>query len=262
MKTNSDRVDKGFSSIYQEYEDLNLGNNKTVWQRKLVYRHFLSFAKKGENILEINAGSGIDATYFVERGFTVLATDLSKGSEMFFRKKLLSDVYQGRLTFKRLSFDSLLTLKPQKYNHIFSNFGGLNCVENPGEVLNSMADLLHEKGRVSVVVMPRLYPGEWILGLRNRKKAFRRITKGPIMANVEGEKIAVWYHSLKKLKEDVSPKFQFLRAESLGVFLPQNDDFGSRRPKIFNFILQINSLLKRFLPAGIGDYYIATFQKK
>ena len=46
MKTNSDSVDKGFSSIYQEYEDLNLGNNKTVWQRKLVYRHFLSFAKE------------------------------------------------------------------------------------------------------------------------------------------------------------------------------------------------------------------------
>ncbi len=261
MKANSEKVDRGFSSIYQEYEDLHLGNNKTVWQRNLVYRHVLKFVDKGAEILEINAGSGIDAVFLAKQGFTVLATDLSQGSEVFFKKKIASNDYDGRLTFNRLSYDSLKTLQPRKFDHVFSNFGGLNCVENPEKILNSLSHLLRAKGKVTVVIMPKLYPGEWILGLKNRKKAFRRLSGGPVMANVEGEKISVWYHSLKKLKKDLSSQFDFVKAESLGIFLPQNDNFGIQRPRIFSVILRLNSFLRLFISPGIGDYYIATFQK-
>lgn len=156
-----------------------------------MYRHLLKFIEKGAEILEINAGSGIDAVFLAKQGFTVLATDLSQGSEVFFKKKIASNDYEGRLSFSRLSYDSLETLQPRKFDHVFSNFGGLNCVENPEKTLNSLSNLLRAKGKVTVVIMPKLYPGEWILGLKNRKKAFRRLSGGPVLANVEGEQISV-----------------------------------------------------------------------
>ena len=262
MEENERKVNKGFSSIYQEYEELSEGPNKTVWQREKVYRHVDKYAIGFSSMLEINAGSGIDASYFADRGIKVLATDLSDGAERYFQKKLLTKGVEGNLLFRKLSYSQLGELKPQKFEYIFSNFGGLNCVESPSSVMESLSELLYPFGKITVVIMPKHYPREWIGFFRNRTKAFRRYKKGPISANVEGEQINVWYHSLSQLKKDLENSYSFIKAESLGVFLPQNDGFGIKHPIFFKLLLIINIFFSKIIPAGIGDYYVATFQKK
>ena len=262
MEGNEHKVNKGFSSIYHEYEELSKGPNKTVWQREMVYRHVEKNAIGFSSMLEINAGSGIDACYFASLGIKVLATDLSDGAEQFFQKKILAEKVEGNLSFRKLSYSELGELKPQKFEYIFSNFGGLNCVESASSVIESLSSLLCPFGKLTVVIMPKHYPREWISFFRNRKKAFRRYKTGPISANVEGEQISVWYHSLSQLKKDLENSYSFVKAESLGAILPQNDEFGIKYPILFKFVLLINGLLRTILPAGIGDYYVATFQKK
>lgn len=262
MNDIENKVNKGFSAIYQEYEELSQGINKTVWQRKMVYQHVEKYVSKFHTMLEINAGSGIDASYFARKGKHVLATDLTDGSEKFFTHKLSQFNFNGRLSFRKLSYSQLDQLKPQKFEYVLSNFGGLNCVERPDIVLQSLVDLLEPKAKITVVIMPKHYPREWLSFFKNRKKSTRRYKQGPILANVEGEQIKVWYHSLSQLKKDLKDSYNFVKAENLGVLLPENDNFGLNHPIAFKALLGFNNFFRKIVPAGIGDYYVATFQKK
>lgn len=261
MDSNQDKVNKGFSAIYDEYEKLNLELNKTVWQRQRVYSHVDTYILPKSTILELNAGSGIDAVFFAKKGHSILATDLSEGSQKTITDKIIYHSLKDKLSFWPISFEEIDSLKPKKFDYIFSNFGGLNCIENPWDVLNISASLLNQGGLLTVVIMPKHYPREWLMVLTNRKKAVRRYKKGFIEANVEGETIKVWYHSLSKLKTELANNFEFLEAKSLGVFLPQNDQFGVKRPKLFKLLMKLNEILMVMLPKGMGDYYVATFQK-
>lgn len=262
MDSNQEQINKGFSLIYDEYDELNTFNNKALWQRKRIYSHVNKFLLPKHSMLEINAGSGIDAVYFAQRGNKVVATDLSDGFELQFQKKIDEFKLGDKLSFVKLPYSELERLLPQKFDYIFSNFGGLNCIEDPMEVINKFKEILNPGGKVSLVIMPKHYPGEWMLLLKDRKTALRRYSKETIKANVEGFKIDVWYHSLKTIKKGIVKDYELLKSENLGTIFTQNKFLGKENPRIFKFILKINMLLRWITPSGVGDYYIVTFQKK
>lgn len=262
MDSNQEQINKGFSLIYEEYDELNTFDNKALWQRKRIYSHVTKFLLPQHSMLEINAGSGIDAVYFAQRGNKVTATDLSDGFELQIQKKIEGFNLSGKLDFVKLPYSELECLFPKKFDYIFSNFGGLNCVEDPMEVISKFKGILNPGGRVSLVIMPKHYPGEWMLLLKDRKIALRRYKKKAIKANVEGFKIDVWYHSLKTIKKGIKKDYDVLKSENLGTVFTQNKFFGKENPRFFKFILKINMLLRWLTPSGVGDYYIVTFQKK
>ncbi|MEJ0029488.1 MAG: class I SAM-dependent methyltransferase [Bacteroidota bacterium] len=91
-------------------------------------------------MLELNSGTGIDATYFTSKGHSVLATDLSDG--------MISELKRKKIETRQLSYENVNQINEQ-FDYIFSNFGGLNCIDDLGKVTKHLPALLKPRGYVT-----------------------------------------------------------------------------------------------------------------
>jgi len=116
------------------------------------------------NILELNCGTGEDAIYLADRGHKVVATDLSpKMLEEVSRKvqirKLESKIAVTKLdmTAPSLSDEVGSFETPKSFDLIFSNFGGVNCLEKEEliQLSHFIKDRLAKNGSLIIVAMPR-----------------------------------------------------------------------------------------------------------
>ena len=256
-------VDRGFSSIYEEYEHLSKSNFIDISRRNLIRKEVELFLKPTHKILEINSGSGIDAVYFAQKGHPVLATDIASGSETYISEKI-ELLKLDLLKFKKCSFTNLKTIENQTFDCIFSNYGGLNCIDNLELVFEQFEHLLHPNGYVTLVVMPPFYPIEMLTLLKGNKKAFRRWNKKGTVANVENEAVQTFYYTPNQVKKAFSAKFRHVKTTNIGTFYPSSHYQSLvKYEKIVSRLMQFDEWINKspMMIKGIGDYYVITFQK-
>jgi ubiquinone/menaquinone biosynthesis C-methylase UbiE len=258
-------INKGFSKLYDHYETLNKESIIDQYMRQKVYGHIERFLKPNASILELNSGSGIDAFYFAKKGHEVTGTDITDGSKFYFEKKILE--YNLRnVTFKNCSFTNLEVLGSNHFDYVFSNFGGLNCTDSLDKVVQSLNRILKKDTIVTLVIMGKFYPWDWIYLLKGRiKRAFIRLRKNEVYANIGGEAVKVFYHTPKKVKNEMRPHFDLIASENLGVFFPSvNHRSLTKHTKLINKLISFDLKIakSKILPIGIGDYYILTFKKR
>ncbi len=259
----SDISGDAFASVYDEYEKLSRENPIDISRRNLIRKHIESYLQPTRKILEINAGSGIDALYFATKGYDVLATDISEKAGIYIQNKIAANGL-ANLRFKQCAFAELSSLGPEKFDYIFSNYGGLNCTDDLSGVFSQFDDLLNPGGFVSLVIMPKYYPWEMLTILKGNKNAFRRMRKNVVVANVGGNPVATFYHSPKKVKTAFPGNFRHLKTTNIGTFYPSAHftslhKFKNLIARLIKFDEWINS--SPLMAKGIGDYFIITFQK-
>jgi len=263
MNKGKENIDKGFSEISHHYEKLEKTSSLINWMRSRVRNHIIRELPAKANILEINCGSGIDAVYLAKKNHTVHATDIASGMIDYVASKIKTEKLVDILSCEILSFTELDKLKPRKFNHIFSNFGGLNCSSEDElkSVFNSFIQLLEPKGKITLVIMPKICIWEFLKIFKGNKTAFRRLKKEGVLANIEGEQVQTFYHSASKIKALVSSNFNEVSVENICFLAPTGNrvDFPEKHPKIFKFLSSFDSVSNTipFLQ-GYGDYYILT----
>src|SRR5262249_23093642 len=147
-------------------------------------------------ILEVNAGSGIDAAYFAARGYRVHATDVAPGMLDALAEKAADPSIGGRLSFESLSVTDLDRLAGERFDLVFSNLGGLDCVPDVGAFTRHLPSLIRPGGAAVLVIMPPLCPWELAQALRGHlRTATRRLARDGTLAHVEGAYVRTWYHS-------------------------------------------------------------------
>ncbi|AOW21474.1 class I SAM-dependent methyltransferase [Urechidicola croceus] len=265
-KINSN-IDKGFSKISHEYEKLDKYSKLINWMRNRVRTNISSRIKSGDTILEINCGSGIDAVYFAKKGNKVHATDISQGMIEYVESKISSENLQEKLTCEILSFQKLNELNKIKFDHIFSNFGGLNCVNESGltSIFNSFDILLKPQGQITLVIMPKICFWEFLKIFKGKKDAFRRLKKNGIFANIEGEKVKTYYHSSQKIKKLLKNNFTDFKIENISFLGPtgNHNQFPTNYPFLFKIVKKIDFLSNKLsFMNGFGDYYILSCRRK
>ncbi|HNP31654.1 MAG TPA: class I SAM-dependent methyltransferase [Flavobacterium sp.] len=259
----AENINLGFSSIYEEYEALSKENYCDIFRRRIIRKHVESFLNPQDTILEINAGSGIDAVYFAKNGYSVLATDIADNSEIYINNKIKAENLKN-LAFQKCSFTDLKSIKNRKFNHIFSNYGGLNCAENLENVFSQFNDLLQPNGFVSLVIMPKYYPWEMATVLKGNKNAFRRWKKNGVLANVNGHLIPTFYYSPKQIKKAMGNNFKTVSTKNIGTFYPSLHYASlQKHQKTIRFLMHFDFWIneRSLIPKGLGDYFIITFQK-
>lgn len=259
----TENINLGFSSIYEEYETLSKENYCDIYRRNIIRKHVESFLNPDDTILEINAGSGIDAVYFAKNGYPVLATDIADNAETFINNKIKVEAIKN-LEFQKCSFTDLKSIEKRKFNHIFSNYGGLNCAKDLEGIFSQFNDLLHPKGYVSLVIMPKYYPWEMATILKGNKNAFRRWNKNGVLANVNNHLIPTYYYSPKEIKKAMGTDFTAVSTKNIGTFYPSlHYNSLQKHQKAMGVLMHFDSWIngKLLVPKGLGDYFIITFQK-
>lgn len=259
---------KAFSRQSLVFDELYSADKIIQYKRERVRNHVLRYIEAGGRILELNAGTGEDAVYFAEKGYPVHATDISTGMQAVLQQKAAGRYLSGSITNELCSFTELETLADKgPYNHIFSNFAGLNCTDRLDKVLASFPALLEKNGVVTLVLLPGFCLWESALILKGKwRTAFRRFAgKKGAPAHLEGNYFTCWYYHPSYITEKLGDDFQLLSIEGLCTLVPPSyiNGFAEKYPGLFRFLCRAENRWKSFWPwRSIGDYYIISLRKK
>jgi ubiquinone/menaquinone biosynthesis C-methylase UbiE len=250
-----------FDKVYSE-------NTIVRYKRKRVRHHVAQYIKPNSSILELNAGTGEDAIYFAQQGHHVHATDISSAMQEELRQKIKDHHLEEKISSELRSFTDLEHLGQKgPYDHIFSNFAGLNCTNELSKVLGSFSSLLHPGGIVTLVILPGFCLWETMLLFKGKfKTAFRRFfsSKGR-KAHIEGAYFRCWYYNPAFIKKNLEKDFELLAIEGLCTLVPPSyiENFAEKHPRAFHFLKNKEDKWKTKWPwRSIGDYYIISLRKK
>lgn len=260
----AEAIERAFSKQSAVYDQEDARNIILRDLRNQVYDHVGRFLTPGSRILELNAGTGIDATYLARAGHTVMATDASRGMVRQIERKIATYNPGERVSCRLLSFERLDQLRGIKFNYVFSNFGGLNCIPDLSRVTRHLPLLLEAGACLTWVIMPPVCPWE-ILGIfkGNGSKALRRLQKNGTRSHLEGEYFTTYYHTLGAIRSALGPSFRLLAHEGLAALSPppHHADFAVRHAKLYALLRQADRVARHIFPFNRwADHLIVTFR--
>ncbi|MDN5289484.1 MAG: class SAM-dependent methyltransferase [Mucilaginibacter sp.] len=248
------------------FDDIYSGDTIINYKRTRVRQHVLQRLAPDSNILELNSGTGEDAIFFAKAGHRVHATDISTGMQAVLQQK--TEVYRDRISYETCSFTQLEQLQNQgPFDHIFSNFGGLNCTSELDKVLLSFDALLKPGGKVTLVIIPGFCLWETLLVFKGKfKTAFRRFfsSKGRA-AHIEGAYFKCYYYNPPFIINTLQQSYKVVGLEGLCTLVPPSyiEDFAEKHPKAYQFLKNKEDKWKDKWPwKYMGDYFIITLEKK
>lgn len=236
-------------------------------QRKSVHAFLYELLRQNPSarILEINCGTGEDAQWLARQNFSVIATDIS--GEMIAVAKSKSVVNNPVFSVADIN-DLPNVFRGEKFDLIFSNFGGLNCLPaiSFGQFFKNASGLLAENGQLALVIMPKNTKWEqlYFLAKADFRNVFRR-QKGHAVANVDGQNVMTYYYNPKETAAFANPYFNLGRLRPVGFFVPPSylEPFFANRPKLVSRLQVFDNAIKnwRFLSRH-SDHYFIHFKKR
>ncbi len=119
-----------FNKIAGSFDEDDKSNEILQWMRNAVYEIYLSYFEKGQKVIELNAGTGIDALFLASQGIRVFATDISDEMISRLTDKVEKRNLQNMITAENYSFEEIHRIEEKHFDGAISNFGGLNCTNN------------------------------------------------------------------------------------------------------------------------------------
>jgi ubiquinone/menaquinone biosynthesis C-methylase UbiE len=257
-------VAEAFSHKAQVYDEFGRDHINLNRMRQKVRGHVLSHLKASDSILELNAGTGLDAVFFAQRGHEVLATDISSAMLAQIEEKTIRHGLNDKIKAQQCSFSDLGQIRSGPFDYVFSNMGGINCFPDLQKITSNLAGLLTPGGYVTWVVMPPICPWEIAMIFRgDLKTAVRRFAPKGTLANVEGVHFRIYYYSPKQVIQAFGSAFQPIQLQGLSVFTPPADrkEFPFKYPKLYKILVSIDQALSNHPPFNRwGDFYILTLR--
>lgn len=261
-----------FDHIASTYDSVFTKSAIGQYQRKRVWSYIESIMPdlKGFEMLELNCGTGEDAVLFGERGFNIIATDISAEMLKVTQKKAEQYSMQHRISSHYLDLESFNeTLFDKKFDLVFSNFGGLNCInpESLKKLIENLPAILKPGGRFIGVIMPKFCAWETVFFLLRLqfKKAFRRLTSKEVITDLQGITMKTWYYHPKQIKTWSQEKFKLISIRPIGVALPPSylERFFTLKKR---WLMHLNSIEKKLsqtsLLSGMSDHFVIDLQLK
>jgi ubiquinone/menaquinone biosynthesis C-methylase UbiE len=186
-------VAEAFSRKATVYDSFGEAHPNLTRMREKVYARIAALVPPGSHLLELNAGTGLDAAALVARGYRVHATDIAPGMLAQIQHKIARGNLAGWLTTQQCSFTDLDQIKSGPFDAVVSNFGGLNCVDDLSQVTRHLPALLKPGGVVVWVIMPPVCLWELARMLQDFRMATRRLKRRNVQSNVEDVEFMTTY---------------------------------------------------------------------
>jgi ubiquinone/menaquinone biosynthesis C-methylase UbiE len=265
MNDSFNTIAEAFSRTAEQYDAFAQDHPHLTRIRAKVYRHLERHLPHGARILELNAGTGLDAAELARRGYTVHVTDIAPGMLERARKKADDPLLKDRITIQACSFTELSRIDGAPYDAVFSNLGGLNCSPDLTPVIKQLPQVLKVGGLVVWVLMPPVCLWEMAELFRGHPRlAFRRFAKNGTPTHLEGFHFLVYYFTPLQVVNWFGPAYQCLDIEGLSIFTPtaESKHFPRRHPKLYRALAWLDDRLSRRHPwRGWGDFYSVTLRR-
>jgi SAM-dependent methyltransferase len=236
-------------------------------QRSVVRNALIEVFPPGGAILEIGGGTGEDAVWLSERGFTVLSTDAAPAMVDAAVRKLAPFGSRAEIVAAE-------DLEPFAHRHLaggsarfdgaFSNFAALNCVDDLENVGRGLATLLKPGSAAMLVVFGNVAPGEIVVEcLRGRwQQAFRRFRPGAAPARIGRHDFTVRYHGPPAICSAMQPWFRLVRRLGIGIFVPPSaaEPWISQHTGFLDLLSRLDRITRRPL-ALLGDHILYQFER-
>ena len=264
MDKNFDVIAEAFSRTAEKYDSFANDHPNQTRMRNRVYSHIGRFVPAGSRILELNAGTGIDAVELAQRGYTIHATDIAPGMLERLQEKIQSFDLTRKVTYQQCSFTELEKINRGLFDAVFSNLGGLNCIPDLSPVVAQLPMVLRPNGLVIWVLMPPVCLWEMAEIFRGHPRlAFRRFAREGTPAHLEGLNFTVYYFSPKKVLEWFGDEYECLSVEGLSVITPtaESKNFAKRYTRLYQTLSWLDDRLTARRPwRGWGDFFIITMK--
>jgi ubiquinone/menaquinone biosynthesis C-methylase UbiE len=235
--------------------------------RGLVHKVYLEYIPKESNILELNAGTGVDALFLADKGYKIHATDISGEMINVLMSNAKIQMSNGKIKADVKSFDEISQISETNFDAVISNFGGLNCINDFQKLSNDISDKLKPNGLFIAVVMNKICPWEifyYIITLKF-SEAFRRFNANGIMAELNGEKVLTYYYTPGEFTQAFSENFKKVKVYCLGNYTPP--------PYLLGIYSKLKPLVKLWMKFDeifmglplynlFGDHFIIIMKKK
>jgi ubiquinone/menaquinone biosynthesis C-methylase UbiE len=246
-----------------KYDEFIENNPNLMRMRQRVYKFVTTRLPKGSRILDLACGTGTDAVWFAQNGYSVFGVDIS--GEMLERAKRKAKELnlQDHLSFAQLSYTELQSADIGQFDLTFSNFGGLNCVSDMKLVADSVRPLMKPNGRVIWALMPPFCLWESAMLLRGKFKLATRRFSGKSTVFKEGLNYPVHYYTPRQVADAWGRDHQLESVEALSVITPPatNKDFALKRPRLFQTLGRLDDLLAPRFPFKFwGDFTIVSLR--
>jgi SAM-dependent methyltransferase len=235
-------------------------------QRNAVWKILLETFRPGQNILELNCGTGEDAFFLADHGISVLACDASQKMIARAEQRLHHKATATPVVFCHLPTERISELDPTpRFNGAFSNFSGLNCLEDLDTVACSLSNLVEQGDRLVLCFSTRFCLIEIIyyLARGKREKALRRC-RGQAKALIDGMPLTVYYPSLRDICKSFAPHFRLRFSRGIGVAIPPSymEHWVRQHPAVFRLLCRIESAVATLpLFRTTGDHMLLCFEK-
>ena len=124
----------------------------------------LRIAPPGAALFDFGAGTGLDARFFAEHGFTIEAYDVDPRMREFFAGYCRDFMDSGRVTLDCRGYREFLTREPpasgRRADLVISNFAPLNLVDDPHELFAKFHALTTPNGKVLASVLNPCFAGD------------------------------------------------------------------------------------------------------
>ena len=234
-------------------------------RRRSVWRDLESAFHAGQRVLELNCGTGIDAIHLAARGIQVLACDISAGMIQIARQDAARSGCADLLDFRVLPTEALHTLKSESpFDGAFSNFSGLNCVEDLSAVARNLARLLKPGAPLLTCVIGHFVPWEmvWFLAHGKPAKAFERALDNGALFDAGDLKIQ--RPSVREIARIFAPDFELRSWRAVGIAVPPSymEPWARRFPKAIKLLARIDDWIDhRPLFRNLGDCILIEFSR-
>lgn len=216
--------------------------------------------QSGQRVLELNCGTGIDAAHLADRGIRVLACDISPRMIELACKRATTAELRDRLDFRPVATEMISVLeKDGPFDGAFSNFSGLNCVDDLSAVTSDLARLLKPGARIFLCMLGRFSVWEslWCLIHGNRRRSSQRFQQ-------RDRAIKVQYPSRKEIERVFSPHFSLRRWKGIGVALPPSymEHWARRFPRLVMALACVDNVIGKVSPLrSMGSCFLLELER-
>lgn len=259
-------VVEAFDSLAANYDSIFTNSAAGQSQRDVVWKHILSVFRPGGHILELNCGTGVDALFMVSAGLRVTACDASPRMIETARRRMADANESRAVEFLTLATEELHRVPQEpRFDGLFSNFAGLNCVRDLDNVARQTALRLKPGAPLLLCFLSRFCLWEIVYYLLRGKprKAFRRC-RGISVARLGDLSFPVFYPTLSELCRTFAPEFRLVSAAAIGITVTPSylEPWIARHPNLLRCMERIDDLVRAFAGLRIlGDHMLLHFEK-